>query len=206
MSETRAQSEQLDEARIARFVAIGLPLVTIASALAVGFLMGPATSILVAAAGLLLGVIAILWGSIRILSGDAPLPPELEELDMRAQGNDPLLSRKKMLLRALKDLDNERAIGKLDTDDFEPIAAQYRAELKVVLTKIDESLAPTRALAEEAARKFLEKASIESEPDVAAQDDDDEERVTCPKCEAKNEPDAKFCKECAAKLHEVTDA
>lgn len=208
-----SEAEQLDEARIARGVAIGLPIVTVIAALAVGFMMGPATSILVAAAGLLLGVIAILWGSIRILSGDAPLPPDLEELDMRAQGNDPLVSRKKMLLRALKDLDNERAIGKLEAEDYEPIAQQYRAELKTVLTKIDESLAPTRALAEEAAKKYLAKAKLEtkgdaedeSSPDVA----DEPDRVTCPKCEAKNEPDAKFCKECATKLAaepEVSDA
>jgi ribosomal protein L40E len=145
------------------------------------------------------------------LSGDAPLSPELEELDMRAQGNDPLTSRKKMLLRALKDLENERAIGKIEPEDYEPIAAQYRAELKAVLTKIDESLAPTRALAEEAAKKFLAKAKLEAK-DEESKPEVDEERVACPKCEAKNEPDAKFCKECATKLiaarpaTEVSDA
>lgn len=212
--------DSIDEARIAKGVAIGLPIVTVVAAGAVGVTMGPATSILVVAAGMLLGVIAILWGSIRILSGDAPLPPDLEELDMRAQGDDPLLGRKKMLLRALKDLDNERAIGKLEAEDYEPIAAQYRAELKAVLTKIDDSLAPTRALAEEAAREYLEKAAIEraektekkskkkraptkDEPaeDEAMKDEPAEDaRVVCPKCEAKNEPDAKFCKECATKL------
>ena len=206
MSE-EAGAEQLDEARIARGVAIGLPAVTIAGAAAVGLTMGPATSILVVAAGLLLGVIAILWGSIRILSGDAPLPPDLEELDMRAQGNDPLTSRKKMLLRALKDLENERAIGKLDPEDYEPIAAQYRLELKTVLTKIDESLAPTRALAEAAAQKYLAKAKLEPKDEASKPEVDEEpDRVTCPKCEAKNEPDAKFCKECATKLIEVSDA
>lgn len=207
-----ARSEQLDEARIARSVAIGLPVVTVLAALAVGFGMGPATSLLVAAAGLLLGVIAILWASIRILSGDAPLPPDLEELDMRAQGNDPLVSRKKMLLRALKDLENERAIGKLEAEDFEPIAAQYRAELKTVLTKIDESLAPTRALAEEAAKKYLARAKLEAKrtPERDSEDESTPDvaevpaRVTCPKCDAKNEPDAKFCKECATKLVSAT--
>ncbi|MFO0734443.1 MAG: zinc-ribbon domain-containing protein [Labilithrix sp.] len=209
---SEARPEQVDEARIARGVAIGLPIVTVATAIAVGYLMGPATGILVLAAGLLLGVIAILWGSIRILSGDAPLPPDLEELDMRAQGNDPLMSRKKMLLRALKDLENERAIGKLETDDFEPIAAQYRAELKTVLTKIDEALAPTRALAEEAAQRYLEKAKLgtpkaeESEPDVTDESERPNDRVPCPKCGAKNEPDAKFCKECATKLVDATES
>jgi ribosomal protein L40E len=208
-----SEAEQLDEARIAKGVAIGLPVVTVVGAAAVGVTMGPATSILVVAAGLLLGVIAILWGSIRILSGDAPLPPDLEELDMRAQGNDPLTSRKKMLLRALKDLENERAIGKIEPEDYEPIAAQYRSELKAVLTKIDESLAPTRALAEEAAKKYLAKAKLETKAEAEESTPEiEEDRVACPKCEAKNEPDAKFCKECATKLiaarpaTEVSDA
>lgn len=197
MSDTPAGGEQLDEAAIARAVSIGLPVVTVLAAAAVGFLMGPATAILVLAAGLLLGVIAILWGSIRILSGDAPLPADLAELDLRAEGGDPLLARKKMLLRALKDLENERAIGKLEADDYEPIAARYRAELKGVLTKIDEALAPNRALAEEAARKYLEKAA---KKDASGEEALVDERVVCPKCDAKNEADAKFCKECATKL------
>src|SRR5688500_4514342 len=103
MSEAASVQEgtqaQNDEQRIAKGIAIGLPLVTLTIAAVVGILVGPATSILVLAAGLLLGVIAILWGSLRILSGDAALPPELEALDMAAQGVDALASRKKMLLR-----------------------------------------------------------------------------------------------------------
>lgn len=220
----------LDEAKIAKIVSYGLPALTLAAAAAVGVTMGPATSILVLAAGLLLGVIAILWGSIRILTGDAALPPELEELDMHDQA-DALASRKKMLLRALKDLENERALGKLDQDDYEPISAQYRAELKAVMTKIDETLAPKRALAEEAAREHLLKAGVgapppakaavtttkkarsESEPDAkttttakaARELEAASVRVTCPSCQAKNEPDAKFCKECATKLEKSVE-
>jgi hypothetical protein len=197
------RAEQLDEQKIARLISLGLPAVTVAGALGAGVVLGPATGILILAGGLLLGVIAILWGSLRILSGDAILPPELEELDMRSQGYDALASRKKMLLRALKDLENERAIGKIEPDDYEPIAAQYRADLKGVLTKIDESLAPNRALAEEAVAAYLEK------PAPKAEEKPTDKRVECPKCKAKNEPDAKFCKECATKLHqeaEVTDA
>ncbi|MBX3229725.1 MAG: zinc ribbon domain-containing protein [Labilithrix sp.] len=209
-----SEASQLDEAKIAKVVSLGLPAVTVVSAGIVGVMMGPATSILVLAAGLLLGVIAILWSSIRVLSGDAPLPPELEELDMHAHA-DALTSRKTMLLRALKDIENERALGKIEADDYEPIAAQYRSDLKAVMTKIDQALAPNRALAEEAAREHLLKAGVGGEPapepaPVAKKKAKDEEpaRVECPSCNAKNEPDAKFCKECATKLEKVetTDA
>ncbi|MBX3204565.1 MAG: zinc ribbon domain-containing protein [Labilithrix sp.] len=212
-----------DEQRIARAVAVGLPILTVAVAAVVGLVIGPATSILVLAAGLLLGVIAILWTSLRILSGDATLSPELEALDMAAQGVDALASRKKMLLRALKDLDNERSIGKLEDEDYEQISSTYRAELKAVLKRIDESLAPHRARAEEALRSHLVRAGIgeaaargklpaddggSDEPARAPEagakakdrEADGDARVACPKCGESNEPDAKFCKECATRL------
>jgi hypothetical protein len=215
---------QLDEQKIARGVALGLPLVTLSTAAIVGVLVGPATSILVIAAGLLLGVIALLWGSLRILSGDAALSPELEALDMAAQGVDALASRKKMLLRALKDLENERGIGKIEEDDYGLIATTYREELKAVLRRIDDSLAPHRSRAEEAARAYLVRAGItgggaDDEPAADAEREsspkhassaktipketrtrEPDRRVKCPDCKASNEPDAKFCKECAAKL------
>lgn len=216
----RAQS---DEQRLVKALAIGLPLVTLSVAAVVGVLVGPATAILAIAGGLLLGVIALLWGSIRVLSGDAPLPPELEDLDMSAQGASALGTRKKMLLRALKDLENERAIGKLEDDDYEQISATYRAELKVVLKRIDETLAPHRSKAEEAARAYLvrvglvqsgyrgeqprEESAEHAHAEKSTRDSDKAEktkaatgRVTCPTCGESNEPDAKFCKECATKL------
>lgn len=218
-----------DEQRIARAVAIGLPLVTLAAASIVGVVVGPATSILVLAAGLLLGVIALLWSSLRVLSGDAELSPELEALDMAAQGVDALASRKTMLLRALKDLENERAIGKLEDDDFEQLSSTYRAELKTVLRRIDDSLAPHRAKAEDAAREHLVRAGIVATgyrgalpgatAEQAAGHDPEARpaakgaaakgaavRVACPKCGESNEPDAKFCKECATRLPSASTA
>lgn len=218
-----------DEQRIARAVAIGLPLVTLAAASIVGVVVGPATSILVLAAGLLLGVIALLWSSLRVLSGDAELSPELEALDMAAQGVDALASRKTMLLRALKDLENERAIGKLEDDDFEQLSSTYRAELKTVLRRIDDSLAPHRAKAEDAAREHLVRAGIVATgyrgalpgatAEQAAGHDAEARpaakgaaakgaavRVACPKCGESNEPDAKFCKECATRLPPASTA
>jgi hypothetical protein len=207
-----AAKGQLDEHKIARGVAVGLPLVTLSVAAVVGVLLGTATSLLVIAAGLLLGVIALLWGSLRILSGDAELPPELEALDMASQGLDALGSRKKMLLVALKDLENEKGIGKLEADDYDQLSSTYRAELKAVLKKIDESLSPHRAKAEELARAHLVKAGVtssgyrgdlpgeEKAEHAADSDATGPVRVECPSCRASNERDAKFCKECATKL------
>ncbi len=149
---------ELDERRIARGVAIGLPLVTVTLAAVMGVTIGAPMAILVLTAGMLLGVIGLFWASLRILSGDAPLSPELEALDASAHAVDALASRKKMLLRALKDLDNERALGKLEDDDHEQLSQTYRGELKDVLARIDASLEPHRKKAEDAARVYLASA------------------------------------------------
>ena len=158
--ETSRDKGSVDERALARGVAIGLPLVTVTVAIAAGVILGMSMAILVLAAGTLLGVIALFWASLRVLSGDAPLPPELEALDATAHGVDALASRKKMLLRALKDLENERALGKLEDADFEEISSTYRDELKDVLRRIDASLEPYRDKAEAAARAHLERTGL----------------------------------------------
>lgn len=221
---------ELDERRIAQGVAIGLPIVTVTLATVMGVTIGAPMAILVLAAGVLLGVIGLFWASLRILSGDAPLSPELEALDASAHAVDALATRKKMLLRALKDLDNERALGKLEDDDHEQLTLVYRTELKEVLARIDESLAPHRSKAEDTARAYLAKAGLAEEgyrgtpptadasveavdedgdEDEEGDDEDDEEddepvakpgRVACAKCATSNEVDASFCKKCGASL------
>ncbi len=223
----------LDERRIARGVAVGLPLVTAATALVVGVVIGPSMAILILAAGMLLGVISLFWASLRVLSGDAALSPELEALDATAHAVDALSSRKRMLVRALKDLDNERALGKLEADDHAQLSNTYRGELKEVLKRMDASLDPHRPQAESAAHAFLVEAGVidagyrDATPPVKASapvidDEDDEEegddivvakaappseaRVACPKCAVSNEPDATFCKKCGTSLAAQAEA
>jgi hypothetical protein len=188
---SRDVKAELDERRIARTVAIGLPILTVTFALAAGAWLGPAIATLVLAAGMLLGVIALFWASIRVLSGDAALSPELEALDATAHAVDALSSRKRMLVRALKDLDNERALGKLEEEDHEQLSTTYRGELKEVMKRIDASLEPHRSKAEDAARAHLEKAGLAgtgaatrgappptvSAPVVDDEDDEDDDEV-----------------------------
>lgn len=218
-SAVRDVKAELDERKIARGIAIGLPLATLVIGLTAGAIVGPAMAILVFAAGVLLGVIALFWASLRVLSGDAALPPEIEMLDASGHAVDALASRKKMLLRAVKDLEVEHSLGKLDDDDRDQIARMYREELKDVMRRIDASLAPHRPKAEEAVRAHLARAGlaegmyrgkkaddmVEKEP--PSSDDDDAPakdsaplavKVECAKCKTSNDPDAAFCKKCGA--------
>jgi ribosomal protein L40E len=216
---------EFDERRIAKGVAVGLPLVTVTAALVAGATLGAPVAILILAAGILLGVIALFWASLRVLSGDAALPPELEALDATVNAVDALASRKKMLVRALKDLDNERALGKLEEEDYDQLSHTYRGELKETLARIDASLEPHRPKAEDAARAHLENAgfkedgapakpktatarepaaqvNVEEAPETAekAEAVAASARVACAKCTTSNETDATFCKKCGAPL------
>ncbi len=205
---------ELDERRIARGIAIGLPLATLTIGLGAGVILGPAMAILVFAAGVLLGVIALFWASLRVLSGDAALPPEIEALDATGHAVDALASRKKMLLRAIKDLEVEHSLGKLDDDDRDQITKMYRGELKDVMMRIDASLEPHRPKAEEAVRAHLAKAGLSDKgyrdepvdsglrPEPAVEKP---AKVECEKCETLNDPDAAFCKKCGNSLGKDSD-
>ena len=251
----------------------------------------PASQIILGLCGVaLLGAVLFFWNSLRTLGGDTDVPGAAP----RTVPNGPLealIARKKMLLLSLKDLENERKLGKILQEDFDDVSSLYREEVKSLMRKIDAAAEPFRDRAEELARAHLRarsrgeardgerapsdaaesreakhganakaaKAAKRKSPtsdvdrdepasalvDSAAKtrrpgsdDDDDRDdpaetvtepssseadkptrrsdvparraeeresksvptRVACPACNASNEPDAKFCKECAANL------
>lgn len=199
-----AQQVQAEDAErsLGRAVAIGLPVACVLAAVVVGVVASIGSALLVLASGTLLGTIALLWASVRTLSGDAPLPTDLEALAARRHGVDQLEEEKRRVLRALKDLESEHAIGKIDDEDYEGFVARYRADAKELMRKIDLSVAPLRDEAERIAREYLEKKKLEpgavaeSPPSVA------EGRAACRSCATSNEPDAAFCKKCGASMKE----
>lgn len=115
-------------------------------------LMGAATSglavgILALASGALLGAVLFIWSSLRILSGDAALV-WTAELEDDAPPEASLFARKNRLLRAIRDLETEHALGRLTETDFATAREQYRAELRQVLESSDALLTPHRVAAE----------------------------------------------------------
>jgi hypothetical protein len=198
------EAAEQSERALGRRVAIGLPALTAVGALAVALFASVGSALLVLAAGVLIGTIALLWASVRTLSGDAPLPEDLEALAARAHDVDALAERKNMLLRALKDMEHERAIGRVDAADYEAITADYRAQVKEIMKEMDADVAPRRARAEAIAKEFLAKKDLrtkDAEPPPPAKADGD--RVRCATCGTSNEADAAFCKKCGAKQQPV---
>jgi uncharacterized membrane-anchored protein YhcB (DUF1043 family) len=113
--------------------------------------------VLVLAGVALVAVIALFWQSLRTLLGETPLSgadayalgaPRTEEEQKRA------------VLRALKDLEFERAVGKISDDDYKQLVVHYRKEAKRLLRVIDEQNAPQRAKAAAVAAERLAKLGL----------------------------------------------
>ncbi len=202
------------ERALGRAVAFGLPVVSVLGAATVGVLTSLGSGLLVLASGTLLGAIALVWTSVRTLSGDAPLAAGFQGLAARRMGVDALSEEKRRALRALKDLENEHALGKIDDGDYRAMVLRYRGDARDLMRAMDMQVAPLRADAERIAREHLEKLGLAPRTDVAlttsvpAPSGQPRPRVTCLTCETSNEPDAAFCKKCGTPVRttEQTDA
>ena len=148
-----------------RAVAAVLPAVTVVTAVVVGLTFGVELSLLVVAAGALAGVIALLWASVQSLTGESPLTLE-EALTLGAPSVEE--EQKRAVLRALKDLEFERGVGKISEEDYVELSARYRAEAKRLMQLLDAGSEPERARAEKALRERIVKTA-EAEAKAAEQ-------------------------------------
>jgi ribosomal protein L40E len=223
MTETdeRANAEQLERA-LASKASWALPGLTLLVSIGVGVGFGVGPAILVLAAGALVSVIGLLWASLRTLGGDAPLAEGLVTAAAMREDVSRLAERKRRVLRALKDLELEHSVGKIDDEDYAEISARYREQAKGLIREMDIEIEPLRPRAEAIARAHLEKRGVVTGKGVAkdplvqdAQEEDAaiaasvsrpapaRERVACAHCAASNEPDAEFCKKCRARISRV---
>jgi hypothetical protein len=216
MTETddRARGDDMERA-LARTMGWALPAGTVLVSIGVGLLFGVGPAILVLAAGALVGVIGFLWASLRTLGGDAPLAEGLVTAVAMREEVSFTADRKRRVLRALKDLEHEHSIGKIDDEDYAEISAKYRDQAKAILREMDVEIEPLRAKAEALAKAHLatrgleEKAAAapnaeaESAEEPAAPPASASPRQKCAKCATSNEPDATFCKKCRGRLGRI---
>jgi hypothetical protein len=185
--------QEADGAALLRSLFWALPVVSIAAALTMGAVYGVGTALLTLAGGVLLIVITILWASVRTLSGEAAIT--LEEaiaLGAPTAGEE----QKRAVLQALKDLEFERSVGKIDEADYQELVQRYRTEAKRLLRAVDEDLAPLR---ERAAAYVADQLGTGPSPKRSKPPKKAEDPV-CPSCQTPNDQDAAFCKKCGTKL------
>ncbi|HEY3500990.1 MAG TPA: hypothetical protein VGK73_40130 [Polyangiaceae bacterium] len=119
-----------------------LPVVTIVGAVVAGVTLGIELAILIVASGALLGVVALLWASVQSLTGESPITLE-EALGLGAPSVEE--EQKRAVLRALKDLEFERSVGKISEEDYAELSARYREDAKRLMQALDQSSEPARA-------------------------------------------------------------
>ena len=147
------KSSSLRPTELAALAAIG----AIGIAVVVGFFHGIAVSVLLLATCALALVITLLWGSVRNLTGDTPLSLD-EALGLGAPS--PEEEQKRAVLRALKDLEYERSVGKISEADYRDYSARYREEARRLMERVDASLAQARELAEKLLEERVQAAGL----------------------------------------------
>jgi hypothetical protein len=143
------------------------PLSVIVLAAVLGHFFGLGLGLLIVAGGSLGGSIWLIWSSLQGLGSDAPITLE-EALSLGAPSAEE--EQKRSVLRALKDLEYERAVGKISDEDYESLAEHYRGEAKRLLRAVDRDLSPERERAERilAERLAAVQAASPSRSDAAA--------------------------------------
>jgi len=147
----------------ARTFGAALAITTLAATIAAGVWVGIELAVLVLAAGALVLVIALLWSSVAGLSGDTPLTLD-EALGMGAPSVEE--EQKRAVLRALKDLEFERSVGKITEQDYREFSERYRAEARRLIAAVDASLGPSQAQAEKLANERIAAAGLSPEPET----------------------------------------
>ena len=98
------------------------------------------------------------------------------------------LEREKALtLRSIKELEFDRAMGKVSPQDFEDMAARLRGRALGIMRQLDEGSHAYRALIKKELAQRVGKAQANHPPALCS-------------CGTKNDEDARFCKNCGLQL------
>src|SRR5688572_26540471 len=134
---------------------------------------------------------------------------ETREPDMVGRHTRAAIEREKnMVLRSIKELEFDRAMGKLDEHDYEEMSARLRSRAVRLIQQLDNTTSGYRELIERelAARLVRAGSSTKVEPyeesadSVAQGFSPATASSACPSCATVNDDDAKFCKSCGSKL------
>lgn len=159
----RTSSELLTPERLALLRKV-VPAAWAVAVLVAGFSSGVEVAFLVAAAGVLTAVIALMWSSVQSLTGGASIGFE-EALGMGAPSK--VEEQKRSVLRALNDLKFELGVGKISKADFDELSAKYREDAKRLMQTLDQTLEPARQQVEEQLKRRLEREGLSLELSAA---------------------------------------
>jgi hypothetical protein len=152
------------------------------------------TSITIGAAGLAAaGFYRVLSPLVRETSAAAS-----EALSERARA---VVTREKTLtLRALKDLEFDRSMGKVSASDFDEMSTRLRLRAMSLMKQLDDDASGYKTIIERELSAHMSARATQPAAPVSAELAP--EPVTSPACTCgtANDPDAVFCKRCGSRL------
>jgi hypothetical protein len=106
---------------------------------------------------------------------------------------------KQLVLRSIKELEFDFAMGKMSQQDFDEMSGRLRRRAVGLMRQLDEGGGYREQIEREVERRLKEMdapAAAAPAPDVS----DGAGSLECPQCGTANDADARFCKSCGTKL------
>jgi hypothetical protein len=135
------------------------------------------------------------------LTGAAPAGAITQVLGGRTRAA--LEREKSLVLRSIKELEFDRAMRKVSEKDFAEMSARLRARAMGLMRQLDAGASYRELIEKEVAQRVSRGGgSKQQDPPYAAgkQDPPYAAERMCVACQTGNDPDARFCKACGAKL------
>jgi ribosomal protein L40E len=155
------------------------------------------------------GVGIAAWRMFSPLAGaNEPAGPQIFGGRTRAA----LEREKTLVLRSIKDLEFDHAMGKVSDKDFSEMSARLRARAAGLIRQLEAGTSYREAIEAEIekrvgpkpasvdAARTLSRPPVDGEPDMARPAVEEKRMKICLSCCTQNDPDARFCKGCGYQL------
>lgn len=110
---------------------------------------------------------------------------------------------KSLVLRAIKDLEFDRAMGKMSEKDFSEMSQRLRLRAAGLIRQLDAGASYREQIEKELAQRIGSDVGRTVSGPPSEHDKARSTAVMCPRCATTNDVDARFCKHCGAALGEL---
>jgi hypothetical protein len=104
---------------------------------------------------------------------------------------------KTLALRSIKELEFDRAMGKLSDEDFREMSVRLRARAARLMKQLDAGGGYRAQIESDLTKRLGDTSTADPQRDGASLRHVDHR---CPKCSTSNDADARFCKSCGERL------
>jgi len=146
------------------------------------------------------------WRTLAPLTGrDEPMGPQILGGRTRAA----LEREKALVLRTIKELEFDRAMGKVSDKDFGEMSTRLRARAAGLIRQLDAGSGYRETIEKEIQKRLSAGSKDPAYGKARITTAADAGRVlgpagTCANCQTVNDADAKFCKNCGARMETVS--